>query len=63
MNDRDMDNIEAIERAGKHIGTGLSPMDYYILYGTGETQRREEERAAWNRAVDAKKAKAKEAKP
>jgi len=58
-----MDNIDAIERAGKHIDTCLSAMDYYMLYGTGETQRREEEREAWNRAVDAKKAKAKEAKP
>jgi hypothetical protein len=62
MNHRDMDNIEAIERAGKHIGTGHSAMDYYILYGTGETKRREEDRAAWNRAVDSKKAKAKENK-
>ena len=63
MNHRDMAKIEAIERAGTHIGTGLSPMDYYMLYGTGETQRREEERAACNRAVDAKRARAKEAKP
>lgn len=56
MNLRDVENIAAIEKAGTHIGTGLSAVDYYLLHGTGETARREAERKAWNAAVDAKKA-------
>ena len=57
MNYQDVENIRDIERAGAHVGSGLSAIDYYILYGTGETARRAAERAAWNKAVDEKKAK------
>lgn len=56
MNLRDMENIAEIEKAGAHIGTGLSAVDYYLLHGTGETARRAAERKAWNDAVEAKKA-------
>lgn len=63
MTEQDIENIKAIARAGSHIGSGMNAVDYYIMYGTGEKQKREEERAVWNREVEAKKAKAKEAKP
>lgn len=55
MTEQDFDNIVEIEKAGTHIGSGLSAVDYYILYGTGEVTRRAAERKAWNDAVDAKK--------
>ena len=63
MNYQDLENIIAIDLAGTHIGSGLSPLDYYMMHGTGAAKRREQEREDWNRAVETMKALKKEAKP
>lgn len=55
MNERELEAVQEIERTGAHIGTGLSPADYFMLYGTGEKARRDHEREVWNAQVDARK--------
>lgn len=69
MNDREFELVQAIERGmlngnrapGDPVpivvyASGLSAADRFLLYGTGETARRDRERAQWNAEVDAKKA-------
>lgn len=66
MNDREYEAVLEIERAilngnrkpGDLVPAGLSfsvAADRYMMYGTGDTALREQERAEWNKRVEARK--------
>lgn len=55
MNDLQLEMVIDIERSGQHKASGLSAVDYFMLYGTGEEARKADDRARWNSQLEEKK--------